>query len=298
MNQDLIRYIAGLPSEKAIRIWLRAVYSVKRNGTSNLAIKDLCVEYRCTREELFQLFDIGEAKRIGLIRIMNVTQDTISINIKPSKDQESLTIAADLETGHAIIVSGPNFNEPEPKILTPVIQIPEKEVTSQQKPQTLEVTSQQQTNTLSPQEKIDPENYTMSIECQRAMIGVYCEFYKHIQRTRAALIGKEINPVNPRIGPKDVKQLKNIAAHFITIGFDTEPLIISAFKRMYNKWFDLSDRLQNMFTPGAQLSVINELIVELQNTKNLTKSKRDEQTTSKISEAKRKDYSHLAGKRG
>ncbi len=277
MNKELAKYILSLPHDLSVRVWLKVFSDMRRNGTSTLIKRDALIEFRITDEEFNKYFQPREAEKLQLIKVLAEGETFISINFKMKAPPVKLEPKQEKEERKALILKNP--------------EVPPGQAKSSKNA------------TLNEHGLIVSQisaDFTMTEKCKRYIIGDYCEFFKKLQVNKSFLAGAPlVNPINPKIQDKEVRQLKDIARYFVSVGFDTEMKIIIAFQRMYGQWENLSERLQKMSSPGGIYACLNDIIQELSqlNNKKNTPPKptpKDEQLNSKIDAAKRKDNSHLA----
>lgn len=286
MNKELAKYILSLPNDVSVRIWLKAFSDMKRNGTANVIKRDVMLEYRISETQFEKYFQPKEAEALGLIKVLITGETFISINFKKKDTPVRLRVPQQKAEIHATVTKNP---EPGTTAVTIAEKGKVEQIVVQHKIEYNEyglIISQ-----------ID-RHYEMTEKLKRCIIADYCQFFKKLQVQRGLLIGNaNVQPVNPKLGDKDVRQLKEIARHFVAIGYNTEPKVIMAFNKMYEQWENLSDRLQKMTSPGGMYTCLNDIILELvdlNNKKHKPKvTPKDEQLISKIDAARRKDNSHL-----
>lgn len=277
MNKELATYIRGLTGEVAKNIWLDAFISMKRNGTALIVKRDVLLQYRITEEEFKKYFNPQDAEKLKLIKILAEGETFISINFRKREVPVKLDKPQQKEENKAVIAKNPEAQ--------------------------LAIVQKQNSIVLNEYglitSEIDP-TYTMTEKCKRYIIGDYCTFFKKLQVNTSYLAGIPLsNPVNPKIEEKEVGQLKKIAKYFVSIGFNNEVKVITAFQRMYEQWDNLSERLQKMSSPGGIYIALNDIVQELAQINNKKhkqpkQTPKDEQFNSKVDAARQKDYSHLA----
>lgn len=277
MNKELATYIRGLTGEVAKNIWLDAFISMKRNGTALIVKRDVLLQYRITEEEFKKYFNPQDAEKLKLIKILAEGETFISINFRKKDVLVKLDKPQQKEENKAVIAKNPEAQ--------------------------LAIVQKQNSIVLNEYglitSEIDP-TYAMTEKCKRYIIGDYCTFFKKLQINTSYLAGIPLsNPVNPKIEEKEVGQLKKIAKYFVSIGFNNEVKVITAFQRMYEQWDNLSERLQKMNSPGGIYAALNDIVQELAQINNKKHKQpkqtvKDEQFNSKVDAARQKDYSHLA----
>lgn len=278
MNTEIATYIRGLSGELAKDIWLDILISAKRNGTANVVIRDYVLKYRISEAEFKEAFNPAPAEKIGMIKILADQPTFISINFK--KKEVPVKVPKEIQIQEAKAAEAKELQVKDQNNYPAIIPVKKDEF-----------------GLIIGQIN---RNHKFSGSCGNYIIGEYKRFYKKLQINNSMLVGiPDIKPIDPKISEKDNGQLRLIARHFISIGFNTEANVIHAFRKMYDQWDDLPDRLQGMTSPAAIYACLNDIVIELHKINNRKpkqpkQTPKDEQFSSKVQAARQKDYSHLA----
>ena len=259
MNRALAKYLLTLREDLSRYIWLSAISKSGRNGTVNLMYKDLLMEHHFkTKAELSQYFNPHQAAVNGVIKVLVDAESFISINFRLGSKQQAGSVQDNLLKKELITADN-------------------GEVT----------TADHFLNT---------KGYKPTQKFVYEMISDYITFFKNLQITKAAMVNVHLKEAaEPKINGEDVKHIKELCVYFSKLpGVKDEATIQACFRRVYSNWFDLTDYTQKGFDLRYISQNINQIIIQIQNLKNGSKDKREQQINTKIDRAGQKDYSRLA----
>lgn len=299
MTKELAAYIKRLSGEVSKNIWLDAYLRSNQNGTTVLVMRDIMLENGITQEELNRIFKPEELASKGLIKVLAKGETFIAINLKNKLGPVKLTRAQQKDKLKANTV-----------VVEQNGQVVDNSETTSTNPQNEIIATTGQNNQIIPFSKTVITNehgyvtseltsgFKWSNICKNNIIWQYDRFYKNRLMNNAFLAGvPNPKPKGITISGMEVKQLLDIARHFVGIGYNNEIMVVIAFQKMFENWDLLPDYLQKKTSPGGILYHIRAIVTELSELKKQKKAKptpKDEQFESKITAAKQKDYSHLA----
>lgn len=262
---------------------------VARNGTANIILRDIELQFRLSPDQVKKYLNLEDAEKLGLIKIIMLTDAVISINIKAKETEVKLTKKQQKAILSPSVGVGNMPSETKPETLPDLVKSPDNLPAIVQQDQTGLILGRL------------PDNYIVRHELRQRCIGIYIKFYQNIIQERAMLAGHFIeNPAKPNISPADSKFIMQLAQHFFKSGFKTEQQICIAFQRMFDMWPHLPDNFREWTSPGQIMRNINGIVLKLQeialNLKKTKLNKRDEQYSEKLTSTDARDYSHLGGK--